>query len=139
MRVKTLIHMAETTNPLAATPKKILVVDDEPPVADTIKRVLVLSGHQVEIAETAEQALRLYEVGKYDLVMTDYALGKLTGLDLAAEVRGKSPKQPIILISAYAESLAYRKERLANIDLLLGKPFSLEELRDAITKLFPES
>ena len=128
--------MPEAAKTPTIAPKKILVVDDEPPVADTIKRVLLLGGHTVEIAETAEQALRLYAVGKYDLIVTDYALGRMTGLDLAAEIRGKSPKQPIILISAYAESLTYRKERLTNIDVLLGKPFSLEDLQAALVKVF---
>jgi CheY-like chemotaxis protein len=132
-----LTDMSEPTKMPTITPKRILVVDDEPPVADTIKRVLVLGGHTVEIAETGEQASRLYDVGKYDLIVTDYALGKMTGLDLAAEIRAKSPKQPIILISAYAESLAYRTERLANIDVLLGKPFALEDLHAALVKLFP--
>lgn len=129
--------MPETAiNGPKVAPKKILVVDDEPPVADTIKRVLAHGGHSVEIAETAEQALRLFEPGKYDLVVTDYALGKMTGLDLAAEIRGKAPRQPIILISAYAESLGYRKERLNNIDALLGKPFSLDDLQAALVKVF---
>jgi CheY-like chemotaxis protein len=70
------------------------------------------------------------------LVITDYALGTMTGLDLSKAIRERSPTQPIIMISAYAEMLRARKERLANIDRLLGKPFSIEELLEAITGVF---
>ena len=129
--------MSQTETTQKISPKRILVVDDEPPVAETIRIILTMSGHTVEIAESVEQALRLFEVGKYDLIFTDYALGKLTGLDLARTIKSKSPTQPIILITGYAESLELREGRLADTDLMMGKPFSLEEMYAALAKFFP--
>ena len=117
--------------------KRILIVDDEPPVCAALRMVLVASGHDVEVAEDAPAALRAFEVGKHDLIITDYALGKMTGLDLAESIRKHFPKQPIIMISAYAESLALRNERLSNINILMGKPFSLAEINDALAAVFP--
>ena len=116
--------------------KRILVVDDEPAVADTIRMVLAFRGHQVEIADAAETALTKFEPGKYDLVITDLSLPRMDGLALAAAIRERAPAQPIILVTAYAESIQSDKERLAKVDFLMGKPFSLQQLQEALLKIF---
>ncbi len=130
--------------PIDPTPRKIpakriLVVDDEPQVAETIRMVLTYSGHTVEIAEDANLALQKFEAGKYDLVITDFALGKMNGLELARLIKQQSATQPIMLITAYAESVAMGEERLANVNFLLGKPFSLTQLQEGLNKIFPAS
>ncbi len=121
------------------TPKRILVVDDEPAVADTIRMVLAFHGHNVEIADAAESALAVFEPGKYDLVITDLSLPKMDGFGLARAIKERAPAQPIILVTAYAESIQGDKERLAKVDFLMGKPFSLQQLQDALTKIFGKS
>jgi len=118
------------------TPKRILVVDDEPAVADTIRMVLAFHGHSVEVADAAETALTRFEPGKYDLVVTDLSLPRMDGLALAEAIKQRAPTQPIILITAYAESIQSDKERLSKVDFLMGKPFSLEQLQGALKKIF---
>lgn len=118
-------------------PKQILVVDDEPAVAETIRMVLTISGHKVEIAGSAEEALARFEVGKYDLVVTDLSLPKMDGLDFARAIKERAATQPIILITAYAESMGGESKRLSNVDALMGKPFSLQQLHEALLKIFP--
>jgi two-component system response regulator TrcR len=127
------VIMAGVTIP----PKRILVVDDEPAVAETIRMVLAISGHKVEVAGSAEEALGRFAAGKYDLVVTDLSLPKMDGLDFARAVKEQSPGQPIILITAYAESMGAETKRLANVDFLMGKPFSLQQLQEALHKIFP--
>lgn len=112
-------------------------MDDEPQVAETIRMVLTYGGHTVEIAEDGKQALDKFEAGKYDLIITDFALGKMNGLELARAIKSRSATQPIMLITAYAESVAMGEERLANINFLLGKPFSLSQLQEGLDKIFP--
>ncbi len=128
--------MSEPTIAQTIPAKRILIVDDEPPVCVALRMVLVASGHAVDIAENAPAALRAFEIGKHDVIITDYALGKMTGLDLAQAIRKDYPKQRIIMISAYAESLALRQDRLANINLILGKPFSIQEINHALAVVF---
>ncbi len=118
--------------------KRILVVDDEPQVADTIRMVLVMSGHAVDITESASKALEVYEPGKYDLVISDFSLGKMNGLELARAIKEKCATQPFILITAYAESMAMKKEGMVNIDFLMSKPFPLTQLQEALETVFPE-
>lgn len=129
--------MASDPIPKKISAKRILVVDDEPQVAETLRMVLTYSGHTVEIAEDGNRALSKFEPGKYDLIITDFALGKMNGLELARVIKSQSATQPIMLITAYAESVAMGQERLANIDFLLGKPFSLEQLQEGLNKIFP--
>jgi len=129
--------MSTTTTARTVPAKRVLIVDDEPPVCVALKMVLVASGHTVEIAEDAPAALRAFEIGKHDLIITDYALGAMTGLHLAQAIRSRFPSQPIIMISAYAESLALGNDRLSNVNLLLGKPFSIKEINDALAVIFP--
>ena len=114
-------------------------MDDEPQVADTIRMVLALSGHTIELAASADRALELYAPGKYDLVISDFSLGKRNGLELARAIRERCATQPIILITAYAESMALQKDRLGDIDFILGKPFALTQLQEALNTVFPLS
>jgi two-component system, NtrC family, response regulator HydG len=117
-------------------PKRILVVDDEPQVAQTIRMVLVMGGHTVDITDSAASALELYEAGKYDLIISDYSLGQMNGLELARLIKERCATQPFILITAYAESMALNQEKMAHIDYLMSKPFPLTQLQEALDKVF---
>jgi len=132
----TVPNMAGPTVSEEIPSKRILVVDDEPAVADTIRMVLAFRGHTVEVADSAESALTRFEPGKYDLVITDLSLPKMDGLALAGAIKERSPTQPVILITAYAESIQSDKERLSKVDFLMGKPFSLQQLQEALIKIF---
>jgi CheY-like chemotaxis protein len=117
-------------------PKSILVVDDEPVVADTIRLLLMINRHRVEVAEDGEKALALHEKGKYDLVIVDLALPGMDGLELARRIRVRNPQQPIIMITAHKETVTNDK-RKANIDAILGKPFSPQQLQEVLVEVFP--
>ncbi len=119
------------------TPKRILVVDDEPFVCDAVKMMLAFDGHQVDTATSAQEALALFEKGKYDLVITDYAMPVMKGDTLAAEIKSRSPGQPVVLITAYAEMLKVSGESFPAVDFVISKPFLLENLREAIAKTIP--
>ena len=116
------------------SPKKILVVDDEPFVCDAVKMMLAFDGHQVETAACARDALELFNPGKYDLVITDYAMPQMKGDELALKIKARAPGQPIVLITAYAEMLKASGTPLTGVDGVISKPFLLDDLRAAIAK-----
>lgn len=118
-------------------PRRVLVVDDEPFVCDAVRMMLSFDGHQVETASSARQALELFEVGKFDLVITDFAMPMMKGDELAAAIKALAPNQPVVMITAYAEMLQAEGVPLRGVDLLINKPFLLENLRDAIAKVVP--
>jgi CheY-like chemotaxis protein len=120
--------------------KSILVVDDEPLVADTLSLLLMIDKHRVDVARDGETALARYKSSRYDLVITDLMMPGIDGLELARLIRAQVPQQRIILVSGHlgALSLSNRdKMQLQNVDALLGKPFSPEQLRQAVRAIFP--
>ncbi|HZR20620.1 MAG TPA: response regulator [Verrucomicrobiae bacterium] len=118
-------------------PKRILVVDDEPLVAQTIRRVLVTEGHTVELADSGELALSLFKEGQFDLVITDFILGGMDGLELAQAIKAASPQKPVILITAFAERITSSTGKVSNVDFLMRKPFAVAELQKALRSVFP--
>jgi len=118
----------------AASAKRILVVDDEPFVCDTVKLLLTFDGHEVETALGAKEALEKFSAGKYDLVITDYSMPEMKGDELGVRIKELNPNQPVILITAYAEMLRGDKAPVHGIDCMVSKPFLLEHLREAIVK-----
>jgi len=118
----------------AINPRHILVVDDEPYVCDAVRMMLAFDGHQVETAGSGKDALGMFTKGKYDLVITDYAMPAMKGDELAIAIKSIAPEQPIVLITAYAEMLKSEETPLSGVDFIVSKPFLLENLREAIEK-----
>jgi CheY-like chemotaxis protein len=117
--------------------RRILVVDDEPLVCDAVQMMLHFDGHVVETAGCAKEALAKLEAGKFDLVITDFEMPSMKGDELAAAIKARDPRQPVILITAYAEMLQASGNPLSGVDFLISKPFLLENLREAIAKVIP--
>jgi CheY-like chemotaxis protein len=119
--------------------KRVLVVDDEPFVCDAVKMMLAFDGHDVVTTNDAKEALGIFEKGKFDLVITDYAMPGMKGDELAAAIKAKSPQQPVVMITAYAEMLQSSGKKLTGVDFLVSKPFLLEHLREAISTVLPDA
>lgn len=112
---------------------RILVVDDEPSVGDAVKMMLNFDGHDVEAINNSREALARFKAERFDLVFTDYAMPGMNGNELAAAIKAEAPGQPIVMITAYAETVP----QSPSVDFVIGKPFRLQQLRDAITQVMP--
>ncbi len=110
--------------------KRILVVDDEPPIQRILRRSLTVNGYEVLVAEDGKQAIEIASRQTLDLMLLDLCLpGNLDGLDVCKYVRSSLPKLPIIVLSALTEE----KQKVQALDLgaddYLTKPFSNDELQ----------
>ncbi len=119
-------------------PKRILVAEDEFMVAQTIRMALAVDGHQIEIADNGRKALETFDQAKHDLVITDFKMAEMDGLELAEKVKELSPTTPVILITAFAEAIKPEGGAVSNVDVVLGKPCSIVELQAALERLFTE-
>jgi CheY-like chemotaxis protein len=117
--------------------RRILVVDDEPLVCDAVKMMLEFDGHTVETAGSGKAALAMLDKTKFDLVITDFEMPLMKGDELAAAIKARDPKQPVVMITAYAEMLQASGNPLRGVDFMISKPFLLENLREAIAKATP--
>ena len=117
--------------------RRILVVDDEPLVRYTVHMLLEDDGYIVDEAESGDEALALFEPGKFDMVFTDYCMPGMKGDQLAAAIKKCSPKQPVVMITAFPEKLTCSNCPLGGIDSFICKPFEAETLRTAIARYAP--
>ena len=121
----------------ALAQKRILVVDDEPLVCDAVKMMLEFDDHVVQTAGNGKEALALLEKHQFDVVITDFQMPLMKGDELAAAIKTLNPKQPVVMITAYAEMLQASGNPLTGVDFMISKPFLLENLREAIAKVSP--
>lgn len=111
---------------------RILVVDDEPLVCQSVKLMLECDGHSVETAADGEEALALMRDHRFNLVFTDFSMPGMTGADLALSIKQVARECPVVMITAYAGVLP---PELPGVDCVLGKPFFREQLRQAIDQV----
>lgn len=122
-----------------STARRILVVDDELLVCDSIKRILKFSGYEVESATSGQEALAVLDQKKFDLIIIDYLMPAMKGDELAAIIKTRQTNAPVVMITASAEALEASGNPLDGVDFVISKPFLLEEFRDAIAKILPEN
>jgi CheY-like chemotaxis protein len=128
--------MNNSPPPSTAPPRRILVVDDADAVAETIQVMLSDLGHAVEVSGDGQDALNRFAPGKYDLIITDYSMPKMNGLELAQAIKKRAVGQLILLVTAFTFTLAADDEQPLPVDFVLPKPFLMEELHEAVARLF---
>jgi len=112
--------------------KRILVVDDEPLVCESIKWLLAADGHAVETALNGQAALSLFQKARFDLIIVDYNLPGMKGDELTAAIKALDPHQPVVMITAYPEMLKSSGQPLGGVDLVISKPFNSQQLRNIL-------
>ena len=114
---------------------KILIIEDEKLLADSLRTMLESKGFEVETAYDGETGAEYAELGIYDLLILDVMMPKLNGYQLAREVRSKRLTTPILMLTAKS-GLMDRVEGLnAGADYYLTKPFDARELLACINAL----
>jgi two-component system, cell cycle response regulator CpdR len=115
---------------------RILLTEDDDSVRAFVSRALQLDGHDVETACHGVEALeRLTESeGGYDLLVTDVKMPIMDGIALAHEAAGQWPGLPILLMTGFADQRERAQDLAAVIRDVLTKPFTLQEIRTAVTE-----
>ncbi len=112
--------------------KKVLVVDDEESIHLLYKEELEEEGYSVYSAMSGEEALKLFDEEKPDLVILDINMPGMNGIEVLRQMKEKRPHIPVILSSAYPEY----KQDLASwaSDDYIVKSFNLDELKASVKK-----
>ena len=114
---------------------KILIIEDEKLLADSLKAVLERKGFTVEVVYDGETGAEYAELGIYDLLILDVMMPKMDGYQVARQVRAKRCATPILMLTAKS-GLEDRIEGLnAGADYYLTKPFDTRELLACINAL----
>ena len=108
---------------------RILCVDDEEVILDSLRKILVLDGYSVDTVETGQEALGLVQSRDYDFVFTDLKMPSMSGTDVAKSVKHLRPDIDVIIITGYATvESAVECMKHGAMDYI-EKPFTEEELR----------
>lgn len=110
--------------------KRILVVDDEAMVLDSLRMTLDHYGYEVETASSGPEALDKLGREEFDVVVTDRKMPDMTGDQLAAFIKQQKPNLPVIMLTGYPPD-----RRPADVDVIVLKPFSTVGLRATIEAL----
>lgn len=121
-------------NAPASHSKRILVVDDEPFVAQSIQFLLEQDGYVVDEASSGYEALGMFEPDKFDIVFTDYLMPEMRGDKLAAAIKCLCPSQPVVMITAFPERLQSSACALGGVECFVCKPFDANLLRAILAR-----
>ena len=112
----------------------ILIVDDEKSILFSLKAALSKEGYQVKSAENPSEALKFLEPGAFQVIISDYNMPGMSGMDFLKQVKQIDPEAVFILMTAYgSEKLAIEAMKEGAYDYF-SKPFDIEEMRVIVAK-----
>lgn len=108
--------------------KRILVVDDDGDIRRLDTETLVGSGYKVDVATDGAVAWDTLQLSRYDLLVTDYNMPKMSGVDLLLKLHAARMSLPVILVSGTIPADRLKRHPWLQIDATLLKPYTPEEL-----------
>ena len=113
---------------------RILLVDDDMDLLDTLVRLLGRQGYTCRVASSADDGIRAMEAEAPDVVVTDLRMPGMDGLAVARHARQHRPPIPVILMTAYATSETQQDVRRMGGTTYVTKPFANADLVDAVRR-----
>jgi len=115
-------------------PVKVLLIEDDSGIAETVQRVLAEEGHDVTVKHRGDEGLAYATQEEVNVVITDLRLPGVSGLELIRRLRPVRPRLPVILITAFGTTdTAIEATKLGAYDYLL-KPFAMPQLIELVRK-----
>jgi PAS domain S-box-containing protein len=114
---------------------RILVVDDEAPVRETLAEMLIAVNHQVELASSGHEAVQKLRAGTFDFVFTDLAMPEIDGWETARMIRKDWPAVRIVLVTGYGPTTTPPAGEEGLVDAIIGKPFDFAQVGSTLSAL----
>jgi CheY-like chemotaxis protein len=138
------ILVAATKKPTAGMPEpdlrpRILVVDDEPELRRLNAEILRHSGYQVDAAEDGAAAWTALQLNRYDLLVTDNDMPKISGVELLKKVHATSMPLPVIMATGTIPDEDFERHPAIKPAVTLLKPYTLQEFLSAVREVLNAS
>lgn len=113
----------------------LLLVDDDDDLAETLRELFELLDHQVDVAGHGAEALGLMFAKDYTLVLLDWQLPDMSGLEVCRQYRSEGGKAMILMLTGMRDDAARNSCSDAGADSLLTKPFTVDVLTERVQEL----
>lgn len=114
--------------------EKLLIVEDEDTLCESLKRVFTKEGYETDIADSAEAAFDLLKDKTYDLIITDIILPGISGIELLSRYKKQNPGQKVVIMTAYASmETAVEALKAGACDFII-KPIMHDEMKRVVKK-----
>ena len=117
------------------TSLRILVIDDELPVRETLAEMLTAVRHTVELAGSGQEALQKMRQRTFDFVFTDLAMPEMDGWETARSIRKNWPEVKIVLVTGYGPNTEPPAGEEHLVDAIIGKPFDFSQVGSTLNTL----
>ncbi|HEV7662007.1 MAG TPA: response regulator [Chloroflexota bacterium] len=113
----------------------VLLVDDEPAFARAVRELLTLQGHRVTLVDSGDNALQAIDAQRFDVVLTDYSLGEMTGAQLADRLADREAVPFVVLVTGYATEIDDPSLLTRGVNAVLPKPCRGDDLRQVLARV----
>jgi YesN/AraC family two-component response regulator len=118
---------------------KILLVDDDEWIRDSLSLFFEVEGCNLLTLETAEEGIEAVKQQFYDIIISDYKLPGMDGLEFLKRVKEKQPDAFEILITAYANGGILKEAKTLGVHDFIPKPFTSEDVETALTRIIQKT
>ena len=118
---------------------KILLVDDDEWIRDSLRLFFEAEGCNLLTFETAEEGMEAVKQQVYDIVISDYKLPGMDGLEFLRRVKEKQPNAFEILITAYANREICEEAKMVGVRDIIPKPFTSEDVETSLSRIIGKS
>jgi DNA-binding response OmpR family regulator len=116
--------------------RKILVIEDDRKIIDLLTLHLTAEGYKIDAAADGEAGLRAFQAGQYGMVLLDWMLPTMSGIDVLREIRAIDTRTPVVMLTGRVQE----SDKVLGLELgcddYLAKPFSIRELTARIKALY---
>lgn len=117
---------------------RVLIVEDDTILADTLADWFEMNDHEVARSENGDEALAMMQSAKYDLVLLDWQLPGMQGIDVCRSYRAGSGGAPVLMFTGMRD-LQFQEQALdAGANDVLAKPFDISQLEERVHLLISE-
>ncbi len=120
-------------------PARILIAEDEAFVGRLLKRFLEVEGHEVDLANSALEAMERFDPDRHSLIISDRSMPGMTGDELAVAIKKRSPETPFFMVTGFGDIMIARGESPEGVDRVLPKPIEQRALAAAVSAVLPET
>jgi len=119
--------------PVKSNRINVLGIDDQEVIRELLHNIISRMGHRIVTAANGQDALKLFNEEKFDVVILESGLPGIDGWDIAAQVKLLSPATPVIMLSGWGPLSDRQTVLQRNADFILTKPFKMDQLSEVIT------